>query len=53
MENVPSVRLDAKSLTDIQLKALEMTLYQAADVINRIMAAGHAYTKVEIPNGGQ
>ena len=39
--------LGRTSLTQIQLKAMEMMLYQAADVINRLKADGPVYTKIE------
>lgn len=36
-------------LTKVQLKALEMSLYQAADVINRLKADEIVYTKLAVP----
>lgn len=54
--NAPQVRLDRISLTEIHLKAMELMLYQAADTINRLLAAGAPYTKGNaneiIPPGG-
>ena len=43
------VQLGRIYLTKVQLKALEMTLYQAADVINRLKADGPVYTKIAVP----
>ena len=50
--NAPQVDLGRIKLTEIHLKALEMMLYQAADTINRLMADGVPYTKLEVPPGG-
>ena len=46
--NAP-VQLGRVYLTKVQLKALEMALYQAADVINRLKADGPVYTKIAVP----
>jgi len=43
--NVPEVRLDRIALTRIHLKALEMALYQMADVYDRVMLEWPQYTK--------
>lgn len=50
--NAPQVRLDRVSLTQMHLKAMEIALYQAADVIDRLLAAGAPYTKVQNPQIG-
>lgn len=54
--DAPAVRLDRIALTDLQLRAMELMLYQAADVINRLKAEQVVYTKLavppqEVPNG--
>ena len=51
--NAPQVRLDRISLTKMHLQAMEIALYEAADVIDRLLASGVPYTKIENPNGGQ
>ena len=51
-EHTPSVRLDRDALTRLQLRVLEMALYQIADAINRLKPDGQPpYTKMEVPNG--
>ena len=47
--NAPSVRLDRIALTELQLRAMELMLYQAADVINRLKAEQVVYTKIAVP----
>lgn len=45
--NAPVVRLDRIALTETQLRTLELMLYQMADVIDRLLATGVQYTKIE------
>ena len=49
--NAPVVQLDRIVLTKTQLQTTETVLYQMADVIDRLLAAGVQYTKLEVPNG--
>lgn len=48
MEPAP-VRLSRAPLTDLQLRATETMLYRMADLIDRLLADGLPYTKVEQP----
>ena len=42
-------RLDRETLTAQHLRAIEIALYQAADLINRLMASGGIpYTKMPV-----
>mgnify|MGYP001594586165 CR=1 FL=1 len=50
--NAPAVRLDRIVLTKTQLRTLEIMLYQSADLIDRLLAAGVQYTKLEVPDVG-
>ena len=43
--NAPIVRLDREALIALQLKALELALYQVADAYDRIMLTYPQYTK--------
>ena len=47
--SAPPVRLDRVSLTKIQMRALELALYQCADVINRLKPEEAPYTKIPNP----
>lgn len=46
-ETVAPVRLGRRALTEQQLHATEMMLYQVADIIDRLRADGEVYTKMK------
>lgn len=50
--DAPNVRVDRITLTAAQIRTTEILLYQMADMIDRLLAAGVQYTKVvthEVP----
>ena len=53
-QHAPQVRLDRVALTDMHLRTLEIALYQAADLVDRLRPQLGVYTKrivnEEVPN---
>jgi len=50
--NAPAVDVGRIALTKTQMTALEITFYQMADIIDRLLKDRLPYTKIEVPPGG-